>query len=161
MITMKPSCLAAALSLLAALSLMPGDAAHAQSARAGSAMRLTITNTACDWGPDFAAYADAEMARRQRAGEDGSSFARVPNRRWRGLTVTAIGIHPDATTVIFRDSVSRVRSTLWAAGMEVNRLGEMPMRNAEAAEEVQLVQGLNPTSGAARRYGAAEITCGL
>jgi hypothetical protein len=158
MIMMKPLF---GTTALAALALMVGNAADAQTARAGSAMRLTITNTGCDWGPDFAAYADAEMARRQRAGEDGSSFARVPNRRWRGLTVTAIGIHPDATTVIFRENVARVRRALWAAGIEVNTLGEMPMRNAEAAEEVQLVQGLNPTSAAARRYGAAEITCGL
>jgi hypothetical protein len=142
------------------------QAGNAAQPAAGPPIRINISNQGCDWGPDVQPYFDRSIAAREAlaarspggvAPEDSSSFVSVPNRPWRGLTVTAIAIHWESSSVYFREPVDVVRRVLRANGIEVSDLGEMPIRNEEAVE----AQSLDPTNAEDRRWGAAGITCGV
>lgn len=132
----------------------------------GPAIRINISNQGCQWGDDLRPYFDRSIAARDAQAaaspdgispEDASSFITVPNRSWRGLTVTAVAIHWESSSVYFREPVAEVRRVLRANGIEVSDLGEMPIRNEEAVEG----QSLDPTNPEDRRYGASGITCGV
>jgi hypothetical protein len=137
-----------------------------ETASGGPPITLAISNRNCEWGSDLRPYFDQSIAARERlaaaspdgiAPEDSTSFIAVPNRPWRGLTVTAVAIHWESSSVYFREPVERVREVLRANGIEVSDLGEMPIRNEEAVEG----QSLDPTNAEDRRWGASGITCGV
>ncbi len=132
----------------------------------GPPIRINISNQNCRWGADLRPYFDRSIAAREAQAaaspdgispEDASSFISVPNRSWHGLTVTAVAIHWESSSVYFRESVAEVRRVLRANGIEVSDLGEMPIRSEEAVEG----QSLDPTNREDRRYGASSITCGV
>jgi hypothetical protein len=146
--------------------LRPTVAEAAEPATNGPPIRIDISNRNCQWGPDLQPYFDRSIAARERLAaaspdgitpENASHFAAIPNRSWRGLTVTAVAVHWESAAVYFREPVAEVRRVLRANGIEVSDLGEMPIRNEEAVEG----QGLDATNAEERRYGASAIICGV
>jgi hypothetical protein len=130
----------------------------------GEPVALSISNRDCEWGGGLQPYYDRVIAQRRHAfaddtvvPEDMSFFAPVPNRRWRGLTVTGVAIHYESTSIYFREPVAVVRRALTAAGVTVGADGAIPIRSEEAVE----YQSIRTTTGEAVRYGATDLNCGV
>lgn len=124
---------------------------------------LTISNTACFNGSSIDPYIQRAIAqrvaaeRRGKAGEGVSFYERIPSRAWRGLTVTAIGLHYERTSIYFREPATTVAATLRRNGVNIDANNRIPILNDEAVE----VQILRPTPRASRTYGASEVNCGV
>jgi hypothetical protein len=151
---------------LHASSLNQPAAAQSETAapNLGEPVALSISNRDCEWGSALESYYDRVIAQRRHAfadnttvPEDMSFFASVPNRRWRGLTVTGVAIHYESSSIYFREPVDVVRRALAAAGVTVGADGGIPIRSEEAVE----VQSIQTTSGEAARYGATDLNCGV
>lgn len=100
---------------------------------------------------------EKEQAEQMNAMEGQSSFARVPNRRFEGLTVTGVGLHYESTSIYFSDSAAAVIATFRAQGLKIDSDGriEMDGDNVESCS-------INPAQSAEeRRYGATGLTCGV
>lgn len=148
----------------------------AQPGGAGSPIELTINNRRADLGPDLEAYLDQaraqararyariealpEKERLAQLGniEEASVYVRVPNRRWRGLTVTSVAQHYESHGLTFREDVGAVRRALAAAGVTVDADGIIPQ-----SEEEAVTCAITSTDDwpAARAYGATSLTCGV
>jgi hypothetical protein len=124
---------------------------------------LTISNDACFKSEGIRPYIEQAITQRREASTRGdaeelaSFYVSVPARSWRGLTVTGVGLNYETTSVYFRESVTRVRRVLRAAGVRVDANGFIPINNDEAVE----VQILRKAGGDGRRFGASEVSCGL
>ncbi|MBN8500997.1 MAG: hypothetical protein J0M19_07600 [Sphingomonadales bacterium] len=110
----------------------------------------------------MAPYIDQAIAKRKRAarrdgGELASFYVRLPDRRWHGLTVTAVGLHYESTSVYFREPEAKVRQVLKGIGVQIDAKGVIPMQSEEAVE----TQLLSATSGESRAYGSSAVTCGV
>ena len=149
----------------------------AQPGGEGSPIEIALNNRRANFGPEIEAY--LERARvQQRAKHDrlarmsekelqtdaaselemGSSYERVPNRRWRGLTVTSVAQHYEGHGITFREDEATVRRALAAAGVRVDSAGTIPL-----SEEEAISCGIGSTENweEARPYGATSLTCGV
>lgn len=147
----------------------------AEPGGAGSPIALTISNRRPDFGPDVAAYLD-QAEERQRAAfarletmdpkeraeldetQIATTFVRVPGRRWRGLTVSAVALYYESHGVIFREDPATVRRALAAAGVRVQDDGVIPLPDEEA---IGCSVEATARSPGARAYGATELICGV
>lgn len=126
-------------------------------------MDFSISNDACFKSKDLYPYVQKAIAQRTRAArqKNGSELAtfyvRVPSRPWRGLTVTAVGLHYESTSVYFAEPVATVRRVLQQAGVRFAANDFIPIANDEAVE----TQSLRATSEESRRYGASAVNCGV
>lgn len=151
--------------LTATAALMAGVAATDATAQRqrGAAMRLTISNQSCQWGPDAAPYIRQAIAQRVAATRGGTAregasyYAPVPNRSWRGLTVVAFGTYYESTSVHFREPAAVVRRVLQQSGVRVMPDGGIPITNEEAVES----QYLAAEPAGSRRRGGSWINCGV
>ena len=138
--------------------------ADAQPAKRKAApIEFSISNTACFEGSGIDPYVHKAIAQRIRAaqqksaGELATFYAAVPSRPWRGLTVTAVGLHYESTSVYFAEPVATVRRVLQQSGVRIEANDFIPMASEEAVE----VQLLRATTEESRRYGASEVNCGV
>lgn len=138
--------------------------AHAEPAKQKRApMEFTISNNGCFKGSGIKPYVDKAIAQRIRAakrrnaGELATFFVQVPYRPWHGLTVTAVGLHYESTSVYFAEPVVTVRRVLQQAGVRFAANDIIPMASEDAVE----VQLLRATTEESRRYGASEVNCGV
>lgn len=146
---------------LAVGAMAAGSPLHSAPAKP-KPISFEISNKRCFRGPGLAPYIDQAIAKRKRAaqrdgGELGSFYVRVPNRPWNGLTVTAIALHYESTSVYFREPEAKVRQVLKRIGVRIDANGNMPIENEEAVE----MQRLSATKPESRAYGASEINCGV
>ncbi len=153
----------------------------AQPGGAGSPIRINVTNADSSFGPDIGRYLDrasatarANVARAESMAEPertrylesietASTFERIAGgRRWRGLTVTAVGVHYEAGSIYFREGEAELRRALAAAGVRVEADGNIPLTDPEDAGScsVQSMTGPNLTAEE-RRLGGSSITCGV
>lgn len=139
-------------------------AAYAQPTRQKAApIEIIISNNACFKGSGLRPYVQnaiaqrTNAARRKNAGELATFYVRVPSRPWRGLTVTAVGLHYESTSVYFAEPGATVRRVLRQSGVKVADNDSIPMVSEEAVE----VQFLRATTGNSRRYGASKVNCGV
>jgi hypothetical protein len=135
---------------------------------------ISLTGSGPTFGPQISAYfdrarvnAEAEMAqaealpekeRMERLGavETGSNFVRVPNRRFEGLTVTAVGLHYESMSVYFSDAPAAVIDLFRGKGLKIGSDGVIEMESDDAD-----ICTITPTqSSEERRYGATALTCG-
>jgi hypothetical protein len=130
----------------------------------GSPIALSISNTNCEWGNDIAPYIQIAIDERRRqvtgsatVPENESTFARIPARSWRGLTLTAVAVHYESSSLYFREPVAEVIAVLRAAGITVDANGAIPITNEEAVEN----QSIGAPRGDGARYGSSEISCGV
>lgn len=138
--------------------------ADAQPAKRKAApIEFSISNEACFKGKGIKPYVQKAIAQRVRAaqqksaGELATFYVAVPSRPWRGLTVTAIGLHYESTSVYFAEPVATVRRVLQQSGVGIEANDFIPMASEEAVE----VQLLRATTEESRRYGASEVNCGV
>lgn len=135
---------------------------------------ITLTGSGTLFGPQIGAYidrarvnAEAEMAqaealpekeRMERLGalETGSNFVRVPNRRFEGLTVTAVGLHYESMSVYFSDPAPAVIETFRAQGRKIDSTGVIEM----GGDDADICTITPAQSNEERRYGATALTCG-
>lgn len=100
-----------------------------------------------------------EIANKKGESEaDVSGYAAVPNRMMHGVTVTGVGSHYEASSIIFRENVTAVRNAFRAAGWRVDSDGTV-MTGPENPASC----GIDSTAqwpGTAR-LGATLVTCGV
>lgn len=138
--------------------------AHGQPAKQKAApIEFTVSNKTCFKGRGIGPYVQKAIAQRRRAARQGKAgelatfYVQVPSRPWRGLTVTAVGLHYERTSVYFAEPVATLRRVLRQAGVRIAANDFIPMASAEAVE----VQLLRATTEESRRYGASEVNCGV
>ncbi len=138
--------------------------ANAQPAKQkATPIEFSISNEACFKGRGIDPYVQKAIAQRIRAaqqhnaGELAIFFVSVPSRPWRGLTVTAVGLHYESTSIYFAEPVAIVRRVLQKSGLRFSANDFIPMASEEAVE----VQLLRATTNESRRYGASEVNCGV
>jgi hypothetical protein len=148
----------------AAMAVGVAPIAAAQPARQKPApIEFSISNESCFKGRGIDPYVHKAIAQRIRAaeqknaGELATFYVAVPSRPWRGLTVTAVGLHYESTSVYFAEPVATVRRVLRKAGVRIEANDVIPMASEEAVE-VQLLRATTNESG---RYGASEVNCGV
>ena len=149
----------------------------AQPGGEGSPIEIALNNRRANFGPEIEAYLDraraqkrAEYERIERLPEKEriaameesetiSTWLRVPARRWRGLTVTAVAQHYEGHSIFFREDVATVRRALAAAGVRVDSTGNIPL-----SEEEAVTCGIGSTEDwddVAQPYGATALSCGV
>lgn len=148
----------------------------AQPGGEGSPIELGITGGTQNFGPELEAYLDRAQAQRRaeydridrlpekerdaalEGIENRSTWLRIPDRRWRGLTITSVAQHYESNGLTFREDIGTVRRALIAAGMSVDAEGFIPLSQEEFA-----TCSLTSTAGwpEARAYGATSLTCGV
>lgn len=84
--------------------------------------------------------------------EGKSSFQRM-ERSFEGLTITAIAQHYESQSVYFAEPVTRVIAVFRSKGYRVGRDGSIP--------SADLYAGIGTSSGEGRRYGQADLSCGV
>jgi hypothetical protein len=119
-------------------------AAFAQLAKQQEAKRNAIENR--DY-PNPDARQDALIAYDQKA-EGRSAYAKL-NREYKGLTITAIGIHYEYQSVYFDDPPAKVIAAFKQAGYPMKDNGEFQTKD--------LYAGIN----AAKNYGKSDLYCGV
>lgn len=162
----KWSAFAARLASAATLLTVIGSAstADARSIKPKAVpIEFTISNNECFKGKGIDPYVQKAIAQRRRAawqgnaGELASFFVTVPFRPWRGLTVTAVGLHYERTSVYFAEPVATVRRVLRQTGVRIAANDFIPMASEEAVE----IQLLRATTKEDLRYGTSEVNCGV
>lgn len=141
---------------------------------ANSPIRIPFSNADYSFGPDIEPYmrqaiaqssarseAVGALSEKERAAayadlEGQSFYARVPNRRWRGLTVTAVGQHYEAGSIYFRDNIDAVRMAFRGAGIRFDNDGII-----EGNGDEPLGCSISATDGEERAHGASALTCGI
>jgi hypothetical protein len=149
------------------------DGNLAERGGANSPIRIPFSNADYSFGPDIEPYmrvaVEQSTARSEAVGglpekeraaayaelEGQSFYARVPNRRWRGLTVTAVAQHYEAGSIYFRDDVATTRRAFAAAGVRFDEEGIVDPDNNEL-----LFCSIGPVRAQDRQYGASALTCG-
>ena len=87
-----------------------------------------------------------------------SGFAAVPARPMFGITVTGVGSHWEASTVIFRENFSTVAAALRRAGWQVGRDGDINV-GPDVGESCSISSTSRWPEFAA--YGATVLSCGV
>lgn len=149
------------------------DGNLAERGGANSPIRIPFSNADYSFGPDIEPYmrdaAEQSTVRSEAVGglpekeraaayaelEGQSFYARVPNRRWRGLTVTAVAQHYEAGSIYFRDDVAATRRAFAAAGVRFDEEGIVDPDNNDL-----LSCSIGPVRAEDRAYGASALTCG-
>ena len=142
------------------------DGNLAQQNGPGSPIDIPITNNNSGFGREIRSYTDqaSDAARSTQkpgavvdgGGEGESSYARVPNRRFHGVTVTGVGQHYESTSIYFRESPETVRRAFREGGLRINSDGSVPM--GENADESCTI---SPARGQGTQYGMTELECGV
>ena len=142
---------------------------------AGSPIAIPFSNASPGFGPEIGAFIDqanaAARARYDRVDrlpqaerervldsiETASTYVRVPNRRFLGLTVTAVAVHYEASSIYFREDVATVLAAWRAHGLLVDADGNVALPNSEA-ESCSINRTTQAYGGA---YGVTSLTCGV
>lgn len=141
------------------------DGNLAQQNGPGSPIDIPLSNANSSFGRDIRGYVDqasnaAQSNRKPGAvidnGEGESSYARVPNRRFHGLTITGVGSHYEGTSIVFRESPAAVRRAFRDAGVRIGDDGTIPM-----SEDAPESCSISTASVQALQFGSTELTCGL
>ncbi|MEK6540669.1 MAG: hypothetical protein AABZ45_00960 [Pseudomonadota bacterium] len=142
----------------------------------GSPIAIPFSNRDTSFGPDIGRYleqasaiieqryarADTMPPKEQAAYlesiETESAYVRVPNRRFHGLTITAVVQYYEGSGIIFRESEAVVIAALRAAGIVISDGGDVPLSGDHA-------EGCTVAALAAddreRHYGVTQLTCGV
>lgn len=141
------------------------DGNLAQQSGPGSPITIALTNRDSSFGREIDSYIDQASARARSSGKPGmidsigegeSTYARVPNRRFHGLTVTGVGVHYEATSIVFREAPEAVRRAFRDAGVRVDSNGNIPL-SEDAVESCTI----GSSSGDGTQYGSTELNCGV
>lgn len=100
-----------------------------------------------------------DIARKKGADEVAANgFAAVPGRSMHGLTVTGVGSHWEASTVLFRENVATVRAALQAEGWRV-----APDGTVDVGDEPGVTCSIGSTSQWPEfaRFGSTVLSCGV
>lgn len=142
----------------------------------GSPIAIPFSNRETSFGPEIGRYleqasaiierryarADSLPPKEQAAYlesiETESAAVRVPNRRFHGLTITAVVQYYEGSGVIFRESEGQVIAALRAAGIVINDGGAVPLVGDQA--ESCTVAAL-AADDRERQYGVTQLTCGV
>jgi hypothetical protein len=140
----------------------------------GSPIAIPFNNANEGFGPEIGTFLDqasaAARARYERADrlpegererfldsiETASTYVRVPNRRFRGLTVTGVGVHYEASSIYFAENVATVRAAWRVNGLVIDPDGNVPLPDSEAGS-----CSIGSTTHDDRPYGATALTCGV
>lgn len=144
----------------------------------GSPIAIPFSNAGLDFGSELGAYIDqasaqaraawaradqlppAERERYLSENETRSTYLRVPNRRWRGITVSGVAVHYEATSIYFREPPSVVRAAFRSNGLSMDSDGVVA-RPADDDENVQTCDIAAVRGTEDRAYGATALTCGV
>jgi hypothetical protein len=100
-----------------------------------------------------------EVAQKKGGDEVGANgFATVPARQMFGLTVTGVGSHWEASTVMFRENMGTVAVALRRAGWQVSRDGEIAVGPDDG---VTCSIGSTAQLPEFAPYGATVLSCGV
>lgn len=100
-----------------------------------------------------------EIAQKKGGDETAASgFATVPSRSLVGVTVTGVGAHWEASTVMFRENVGTVAAALRRAGWQVARDGTINV-GPDVAESCSISSASQWPEFAT--YGATVLSCGV
>ncbi|MEQ1509840.1 MAG: hypothetical protein ABL909_05490 [Sphingopyxis sp.] len=142
----------------------------------GSPIAIPFSNRDTSFGPEIGRYLDEArriaQARYARAEtmppkerqayldeiETAATFAPVPNRRFHGLTVAAVGQYYEGSAIIFREREAAVIAALRAAGVVIHDDGSIPLAGDEA-ESCSV--GVFTPEAREPQYGASQLSCGL
>lgn len=143
----------------------------------GAPILIPFSNRDSGFGPAIASYIEVASAQararyaridalppdeRDKAlaqlDETQSTYVRVPNRRFHGLTVTAVAVHYEASGIIFREPVATVMRVFRERGLRVSNDGAVPLP-ADAAESCSFTSTADWPETAA--YGATQLVCGV
>ena len=102
------------------------------------------------------ALPEKERMEQLGAAETESVYARVPNRQFHGVTVTAVAQHYESTSVYFSDPAPAVIEAFRGQGHKIDSEGVIEMSGLDVDS-----CSINPAqSSEERRYGATALTCG-
>lgn len=141
----------------------------------GSPIAIPFSNRDTSFGPEIGRYleqasaiieqryarADALPPKEQAAYlesiETESAYVRVPNRRYHGLTITAVVQYYEGSGVIFREREAVVIEALRGAGIVINDGGSVSLSDhAESCTVAALA-----ADDRERHYGVTQLTCGV
>lgn len=142
----------------------------------GAPILIPFSNRDTGFGPALRVYLDraraqatARYARIEALPEDerekalaqldetASTYVRVPDRRFHGLTVTAVAVHYESSGIIFREPVATVMRVFRERGLRISNDGAVP--NSEEFEFCSFTSTAEWPETAA--YGASELVCGV
>jgi hypothetical protein len=142
----------------------------------GSPIAIPFSNRDTSFGPEIGRYleqasaiieqryarADAlppkEQAAYLESMETAPAYIRVPNRRYHGLTITAVVQYYEGSGVIFRERGAVVIEALRGAGIVIDDGGDVPLSGDQA--ESCTVAAL-AADDRERDYGVTQLTCGV
>ncbi len=137
---------------------------------------VQISPDTCDFGGGMQAYfARAEAMAKRRFAEanaksydsedaksdalealDAKSIYLPVGKTWRGLTISAIGLHQDSSALYFSDSKDKVKAALTAAGFGVDDNG----RISKGAGATGTLTSIYDSGADERAHGATGVACG-
>lgn len=142
----------------------------------GSPIAIPFSSRDTSFGPEIGRYlAEAAAIRDRRAAradalppkereawwdahETDATYVRVPNRRFHGLTITAVGQYYESSGIIFREPQRRVIEILRAAGIVITDDGEVSLIG-DVVESCSIIA--LGADDQAREYGASALDCGV
>ncbi len=139
----------------------------------GKPIAISFNPSTCNFGGELeaefeglskrirAAYEAAEKvdypseAAREKAlmGLEGKSDFQKLQRSFNGLSITAIAQHYESQSVYFTDAPDKVIAAFRDAGYKVGKDGAFPLGDLSA--------GIGASGGDGRKYGRAELSCGV
>ncbi len=124
-----------------------------------------LSDSGCDYGPEmealFASFVD-DFRRTARPEDEGSSQYRRIDRTMLGLTVTAIGIHSEASSIHFREDAAQAIQAFRAAGYQFIEDGQFGSNSIMRPKDEVYGAGIRQSDDTeTRRQGASYFICGL